>query len=587
MKSIKLLVLSLCGLLGMSSCVNDFLDREPMDIISEDKVWSNENAINAYMAGMYEDMFVEPHAWLVGGWGSLGHYADESMRSYSWGYPYLPVLDLSALQQWEYDKVRTVNVFLDKIPSSTAANEDVKQRWIAEAHFVRAFHYFTMAKRYGGVPLIKDVQEFSGDNVESLKVSRNTEEETWNFIAAECDSAIAGLPEKYNSTEEFRATKYAAAALKARALLYAGSISRYGSVQLNGLVGIPSDKANDFFKRSMEASDMIIKSGKFALFEKESDPAVNFQKLFLDKTLNSEAIFAKVYSAPDKGHNFDYAMAAPSYRIDWGTNISPTLELVEAYEYTDGTPGTLKTTDAQGKPIAYEHAEDIFKDKDPRFFASILYPGCPWQNSTVEIRRGIINSKGEKEAAGAFTDKFSEDQSITTGGKDGLVMAGDCSRTGFYVKKFMDPNNRVEMNLSETNFIVFRYAETLLNYAEAAFELGKKEDARAKVNEVRKRAGMPDKETLSMDDIRNERRVEFAFENLRYWDLVRWRTASKVMNNTMFHALIPWLDYKTKKFIFEKDKNTLGLTKTFLDKQYYLEIPGVAQNDKLVQTPGY
>ena len=153
MKSIKLLVLSLCGLFSMSSCVNDFLDRDPMDIISEDLVWSNENAVNAYMAGMYEDMFVEPHAWLIN-WGTLGHYTDESMRSYSWGYPYTPVLDLSSLQQWEYNKIRIANVFLQNIQTSTL-NEDLKQRWTAEAHFVRAFHYFTMAKRYGGTRIYR------------------------------------------------------------------------------------------------------------------------------------------------------------------------------------------------------------------------------------------------------------------------------------------------------------------------------------------------------------------------------------------------------------------------------------------------
>lgn len=394
MKSIKLLVLSLCGLFSMSSCVNDFLDRDPMDIISEDLVWSNENAVNAYMAGMYEDMFVEPHAWLIN-WGTLGHYTDESMRSYSWGYPYTPVLDLSSLQQWEYNKIRIANVFLQNIQTSTL-NEDLKQRWTAEAHFVRAFHYFTMAKRYGGVPLIKEVQEYTGNNVEELKVPRNTEEEVWNFIAEECDLAIAGLPESYGSTDQFRVTKYAAAALKARALLYAGSISRYGTVQLNGLVGIPADKANDFFKRSMEASDMIIKSGKFALFNQDPDPAANYQQLFLDKTMNSEAIFVKAFASPDKAHNFDYAMAAPSFKIDWGTNTSPTLELVESYEYIDGTPGTLKTTDASGNLIYYENAEDIFKDKDPRFFASILYPGSPWQNGELEVRRGIIKMMDPK-----------------------------------------------------------------------------------------------------------------------------------------------------------------------------------------------
>ena len=106
MKSIKLLVLSLCGLFSMSSCVNDFLDRDPMDIISEDLVWSNENAVNAYMAGMYEDMFVEPHAWLIN-WGTLGHYTDESMRSYSWGYPYTvgqrkhTLYGHSTISQWQ------------------------------------------------------------------------------------------------------------------------------------------------------------------------------------------------------------------------------------------------------------------------------------------------------------------------------------------------------------------------------------------------------------------------------------------------------------------------------------------------------
>lgn len=178
-------------------------------------------------------------------------------------------------------------------------------------------------------------------------------------------------------------------------------------------------------------------------------------------------------------------MAAPSFKIDWGTNTSPTLELVESYEYIDGTPGTLKTTDASGNLIYYENAEDIFKDKDPRFFASILYPGSPWQNGELEVRRGIIKNDGSKEAASAFTDVFSEDPSMKTGGKDGLVMAGDCSRTGFYIKKFMDPTNRVEMDRSETNFMVFRYAETLLNYAEAAFELGLKDQLIQKVNEVR------------------------------------------------------------------------------------------------------
>ena len=595
MKSLKLLIiLAVSGLFSFTSCINDFLDRKPLDVISDDNVWSSESAIQAYMAGMYEKVFVEPHGWLIN-WGTLGHYTDESMRSYSWGHPYTPTFSNSFMSNdqsdnnlWgsAYKDIRIVNEFFQKIPDANIA-EDLKTRYIAEGHFIRAFYYFSLVKRFGGVPLIKEVQEYTGGNIDELKVARNTEEETWNFIAEECDLAIAGLPESYAATDQFRATKYAAAALKSRAMLYAGSISKYGNLQLNGLVGIPADKANSFFEKSMAASEMIIQSGQYSLYEKNDDKAANYQNLFLDKTLHEEAIYVKAYAVPDKGHNFDYAMAAPSFKIDWGTNTSPTLELVEAYEYTDGTPGTLKTEDASGNPIFYDNADDIFKDKDPRFFASVLYPNCPWQNNVLEIRRGIIGSDGVKVEATAFADKFPEDPSLTTSGKDGLVMQGDCSRTGFDIKKFMDPNNRVEQDRSETNFMVFRYAETLLNYAEAAVELGKGSQALPRLNEVRKRAGIKEKSGITIEDVRHERQVELAFENLRFWDLVRWRTATKVMNNTMFSALIPWMDYKTRKYTFEKGPNTMQLPKTFLDKNYYQPIPEVEKNDLLVQNPGF
>ncbi len=588
MKRFKLLIISLGGMLILSSCINDFLDRKPLNVISDDNVWSSESAIQAYMAALYENMFVEPHAWLLN-WGTQGHYTDESMRSYSWGHPYNPTFAddfMSTDNIWgnTYKYIRNVNEFIEKIPNASVT-EELKKRYTGEAHFIRAFYYFALVKRYGGVPIIKDIQEYNGSNIEELKVARNTEEETWNFIAEECDLAISALPEEYSATEQFRASKYAAAALKSRAMLYAGSISRYGNVQLNGLVGISSDKANAFFEKSLEASDMIIKSNNFYLYDKGDNKAENYQNLFLDKTLNEEAVYVKAYSIPDKGHNFDYAMAAPSFKIDWGTNTSPTLELVEAYEYVDGSEGTLKTEDSNGNPIVYDKADDIFKNKDPRFFASILYPNCPWQNNSVEIRRGIINSKGEKVEATAFADKFPEDPSLTTSGKDGLVMQGDCSRTGFYIKKFMDPNNRVEQDRSETNFIVFRYAEILLNYAEASVELGRK-DGLSLLNEVRKRAGIKEKSEITIDNVRHERRIEFAFENLRYWDLIRWRTATTVMNNTLFSALIPWMDYTTRKYIFEKGPNTLQLRKTFVDKNYYQPIPGIENNELLIQNPG-
>ena len=591
MKGLKsLLIITVSGLFTFSSCINDFLDRKPLNVISDDNVWSSESAIQAYMAGMYEGMFVEPHGWLLN-WGTQSHFTDESMRSYSWGAPYNPTFANDYMSQddfWKntYKSIRVVNEFFQKLPGSSIA-EELKARYIAEAHFIRGFYYFTLVKRFGGVPIIKEVQEYNGSNIEELKIPRNTEEDVWNFVAEECDLAMKDLPDSYSAVEQFRANKYAAAALKSRAMLYAGTISKYGSVQLNGLVGISADKANSYFEKSLAASEDIIKSGKYSLYEKSDDKASNYQNLFLDKTLHEEAIYVKAFSVPDKGHNFDYAMAAPSFKIDWGTNTSPTLELVESYEYTDGTSGSLKINDAGGTPIVYDKADDIFKNKDPRFFASILYPNSPWQNNFLEVRRGIINSKGEKVEATAFADKFPEDPTLTTSGKDGLVMQGDCSRTGFYIKKFMDPVNRLDWDRSESNFMVFRYAETLLNYAEAAAELGRTQEALSKLNEVRKRAGIKEKATATVADVRHERQIELAFENLRLWDLIRWRTATEVMNNTKFSALIPWMDYKTRKYIFEKGVNTMQLSKTFLDKNYYQPIPEVDKNDLLVQNPGF
>lgn len=418
-----------CFSLLMSSCINDFLDRKPLDMISEDDVWGNANAIQAYMARMYDDVFVEYHDWRLNS-GYFSHYTDEAMRSYSWGAPYSPTFGDNYIEQWEYTKIRRINEFIDNIPDATI-EESLKGQYLAEAYYLRAFNYFVMAKRYGGVPLIKETQQYSGSNIEELRVPRSTEDETWAFIAEDLDRAIPVLPESHDAQNQFRATKYAAYALKSRAMLYAGSISCYGNVQLNGLVGIPADKATSYFTQSLAASEAIMQSGKFALYDKEADKMTNFQQLFLDESMHEEAIYVKAFSVPDKAHSFDYYNAAPSFKIDWGTNTSPTLELVEAFEYTDGRKGTLELTDASGNPIYYDEADDIFKDKDPRFFATILYPNSPWQGDALEVRRGIIDSKGVKVEASAFNDKFPEDESYTVSGKDGLVVQGDCSRTGF------------------------------------------------------------------------------------------------------------------------------------------------------------
>jgi hypothetical protein len=590
-----MIIAGLC--LTVGSCTDDFLDRKPLDIISDADVWGNESAILAYLADLYDNVQMETNKSMASGEGYPTHFTDESMRGYVWQiqhnptYPdnflvcYNDVYGLGYDDPWAYAKIRKIHEFIEKMPDATI-DQSAKDRYLAEAYFLRAFNYFTMAKRYGGVPLVKEAQKYDGSNGEALQMPRSTEEETWNFIAEDLDKAIAGLPEENVSGEQFRATKYAAYALKARAMLYAGSIARYGQVQLNGLVGIPSDKANQYFNISLAASETIINSGKYKLYDKNPDDrAANYQNLFLDRTMHEEAIFVKAYSA-DKGHSFDMMSLPQSIGTGWCNSIGPTLELVEAYECTDGTSGTLKINDADGNPIYYDQPDDIFIGKEARFYGTILYPNATFAGVTLEIRRGIIGSDGVKMAATTTAGLFQEDPSLTLSGKGGMTPA--TTNTGFYLRKYMDPAGVITgQDRSTTNFLVFRYGETLLNYAEAVMELGRPNDALPKLNEIRARAGVPLKTSVTMDDIRRERRVELAFENLRMWDLIRWRTFTQVCDNTLFAALLPWLDYKTGKYVFEKAPNLLNSSKTFLEKNYYQPIPGVAQNPVLIQNPGF
>jgi hypothetical protein len=169
-----------------------------------------------------------------------------------------------------------------------------------------------------------------------------------------------------------------------------------------------------------------------------------------------------------------------------------------------------------------------------------------------------------------------------------MISSADCTETGFYIKKFMDPVNKLDYERSETPQLAMRYAEVLLNYAEAAVELDV-QPAKALdcINQIRKRAGIKEKTALTLEDVRHERFVELAFENHRFWDIRRWRTATTLMNNTIFHGLFPWLDVETNEYFFETGNAARNQAKTFLERDYYFSIPGIDSNEKLVQNPGY
>lgn len=594
MKNLKSYICLLCTAALVFSC-NDILETSSTKILTNEKVWSSKDAIDAYLGQLYDEMQVEDFEYQPGTDGQyLSTLTDEAVRAYTWGSANQQLIPEGIYGWWGYVQIRNINLFLESIGTASMLTENQRKMYEAEARFCRAFGYFAMVKRYGGVPLVTKVQKLEGQDVETLRLPRNKEYEIYDFIKAECQAIESFLPEKRADNEQYRATRYAVNALECRAMLYAATEAKYGNVQLDGLVGIPANKAEGYFKDAKAAAKKIIDSGKFALYSAKSDKAENFQYLFLDETsANTEQIFTKAFDASDKGNSFDYFNAPQSFKLDYGCVTNPTADFVADFEYVDGSDGALKVKDGSGNPIKYNDPTDLFKDKDPRMLGSILYPFCPWQGGRVEVRKGIVKPDGTVVTASSLGDKY-EGTNVTIAAKDGTLTSTDVTKTGFYIKKFMTPNKVVDWGKGEANWMVFRYGEVLLNFAEACVELGDNAEALAAVNQLRNRAGIAPRTSINRDQVRHERRVELAFENHRWWDIRRWHIADQLLNATQFKALNPYLVWEDgkkveqMKYIF-KIEDAPKNTRTFLPKLYYERIPAeaISTNPNITQNPGY
>lgn len=574
------------------SCGKNRLDIQPLNVLSSDQVFSDESAITAYLASMYNQMPMEDPNF-YGLFHPLSNNTDEALNVNERQRNFLGTG--STQSWWGYAQVRNVNDFIARIPKSPL-NEGLKKKLLGEAMFIRAYDYFQIVKRYGGVPIIKNAQTFTGDNLEELKVLRNKEKEVYDFVGSDLDSAALLLPE---TNEKGRVNKYTALALKSRVMLFAASSAKYASVQLNGLIGIPAVDANAYWKAAMDAANGVITSGKYALYSGNSDKTENFREMFLLQN-NPEAILSRFFSFPDKPHSYDayylpVGMRGPS---GFGSNMAPTLDLVEQFEYIDGTTGPLPmgTTAA---PIYYANPLDIYKNRDPRLLATVIAPFSQFKGSVVDIQAGIYD-KGVKTESMSYATLYNPvtgkvdnvNGTVRVAGSNGFL-SGESTATGFYVRKYMDP--ALSQALAKTSgssqpYIEIRYAEVLLNYAEAAMELNNLTEAKAKVNLVRARAGIAllNDAAITLSRVRNERLAELAFENHRWWDYRRWRLSDKLINNLWVQAIRPYFDIQAKAYRYERARAGI-YPKTFPPFLYYEMIANsqLETNEKLIQNPGY
>ncbi|MCZ4222170.1 RagB/SusD family nutrient uptake outer membrane protein [Pedobacter rhodius] len=457
-----------------------------------------------------------------------------------------------------YRAIRSANDFLanvDVVPVDANAPNTIKY-WKAEARFIRAMNYFEMIKRYGGVPLIGD-QVLSPDS--DLQIPRSTFAECVNYLISECD-AIKGLlrTEPVADSDLGRITRGCAYALKARVLLYAASpLYNGGGIAADpvkkALAGYPAYDASRW-TTALNAVQDLINLNVYSLTS-------TFNGVFIARK-NTEVILAKQRA---KTFDIETNNAPVGYTTPLSNGFtSPTQELVDAFPMANG----LSITD----PASGYSASNPYVGRDKRLDNTVFYNGMKWLNT-----RNVETFEGGRDKPGGVAVQ---------------------TRTGYYLKKYMaDFSTATAYATQDHNFIIFRYGEVLLDYAECLNEVGRTADAYAPLIALRTRAGITAgtganaygiKTGLSQADMRafiqNERRIEMAFEEQRFWDIRRWKTAGQLLNGDLHGNRITRATSGALTYV----PYTVATT-TFSPKYYIMPIPyaEIVRNRKLVQNEGW
>lgn len=615
-------IIILSGIL-LASCKKDFLNTKPLGEVSSEDVWKDGALSAAFITQIYNGLS-------VGGFGEemLASFSDEAVFTHSGrGINTINEGSLSpsntgfssVTYEWNnmYNRIRACNVGLENLKTATFVDDALKQRLNGETHFLRAYYYQQLLRYYGGVPIITKAYGLDED----YSMDRSSFEDCVNFIVADCDTAINMLTG--TSMAKGRATATAAMALKSRVLLYAASdlhdiptaksksvtISSFAKPELLGYIG--GDRtarwqaAQDAALAVMNAAGGGYKLDLSAPVNRET-AINNYVSISMgggssapgvDKTAENELIFAR-YFVPEKDEAGSYQglYNGPNGYHNWAGN-TPIGLLVDDYEMMDGSK--FSWDDPADKAAPYIN-------RDPRMYGSILFDGADWKprdliSGNVDPANQIQTGQYDLIQAGAL---------ITFKGLDtrsSQIEDWNGSRTGFYVRKFTDPNPAVVDNNTRqyVPWPFFRYTEAVFNYIEASIELGQDAIATNWLNKIRFRSGMPaviETGVALRDKYRNERRIEMAFEEQRYHDARRWMIAPTTLGRkiTFISVVGKFKPGKELSGIYRYDPTIYNYTyrpvidaahenRTWDDKMYFRPIhrDEMNRNLKLVQNPGY
>ncbi|MCE7065498.1 RagB/SusD family nutrient uptake outer membrane protein [Dyadobacter sp. CY326] len=618
----SIIVIALLSAAGLSSCDTEFLDVTPPTEIPSEEVWKDGALAEGFVTGIYSGL-------QQGGFSEqmLASLTDEAVFTHT-GRNINTVNEgslspsnlgwVDATYGWGsmYTYIRASNLAIANLATATFADESLKARLKGEAYFMRAYYYQQLVRYYGAVPIIKKVYALNED----YSVPRNNFDECVQFIVSDCDSAALLLEGK--TLVKGRATKLAALSLKARVLLYAASdlhdiptakakstvLAAYPNPEFLGYV---SGDRKARWTAAQAAAKAVLDGGNGGYKLNLTAPVTpaegrtNYISIAMagasaDKTLDpsaaSEIIFGRYFTASlGEGARQTGLNNGPNGYHNWAGN-TPIGTLVDDYELMDGT--SFSWTNPAHKAAPY-------KNRDPRFYATVMFDGADWKprpsdakDPANQIQTGAYDLLDDK---GALINRKGLDT------RSSSIEDWNGSRTGYYMRKFIDPNPALYDNTDRQNipWPFIRVTENVFNYIEASIELGQDAEALAWLNKIRFRAGMPALKVSGAalkEAYRHERRIEMAYEEQRYHDARRWMIAKETLGRPLqyINVLGKFKAGKSMKEPYHYDTTVYDYTytpveekshenRTWVDKMYFRPFSRdeINRNSKLVQNPGY
>ncbi len=616
----SIMVLSL--ILATTSC-DDILDQKAVDSFNEESVFQDLNLTKAFLGKCYDYMGGDDNgdsnnATLGLREDILAGATDECLCIHRPGsYPSIKGImtpdELGHFGGWQfswvtwrlYNNIKNVNLLLaniDNVPTTTNVEAEKIPIMKGEAYFIRAFEYANLMRSYGGVVLVTEPFELDQD---FLSIQRSSIDQTLELILDDCDKAISLLPERGDAaTEQGRANKGAAAALKSRILSWStGELMNGGYEPSNQLVSFQSGTRTERLEAAKAAAKVIMDGtyGNYSLTGTTDDPpanmteedimayAENFESIFTQKgEWNSESIWGIQYLQAQGNRVSSNKWWGPNGYHNWGNN-GPIEPMIRKFEMADGTPfvwdkynsGDEFVREATATELATDPEINPYVGREPRFYATVLYDGAPWQarpetNGLVQISYYISGN----DTINGMDTRQSDTESWNG------------TKTGYYLRKYMDIGTDGQYFNNENAWIEMRYAEVLMDYAEACIELGGGDlqlglDA---LNMVRNRAGLPDRVTTDQAQARewyrHERQIEFYGEGDRWYMMRKWMIADEAIENVYPIYIYHYAD-GSSKWVYNTAQSVDD--RAWKDANYWLPISRTEINKapQLQQNPGY